>query len=423
MIAEGGGPTAVINQSLAGAVLEARLFPQIEGIYGARYGVRGIVNEDFVDLSAETRANLEAIAATPSLALGSTRDKPDLAYCRNILASLKAHGASWFLYIGGNDTADTVRIVSEEAAKESYDLRSIHIPKTIDNDLMENDHAPGFPSAARFVAQAFMGADLDNRSLPGIYVAVVMGRNAGFLTAASSAARTAEGDRLHLIYLPERSFDEAKFLSEVKAVHDRLGRCVIALSEGIHDTDGTPLSVKLAGTVEKDAHGNVQLSGTGALADLPCEKITSNLDIKRVRGDTFGYLQRSFAGCASDLDRREAREVGEFAVKQAIWGAGDGSVAIRRTGRLRRRLRPGEAGRGCRQDKSDAGCGHSALWQRRHSCLPRVSAAVAGQRPAAARPLARRRYRQGAEAIGRDITADAASAPSLLASPAGAPGG
>jgi 6-phosphofructokinase 1 len=225
-----------------------------------------------------------------------------------------------------------VRIVSEEAAKEGYDLRSIHIPKTIDNDLMENDHTPGFPSAARFVAQAFMGADLDNRSLPGVYVAVVMGRHAGFLTAASAAARTVEGDGPHLIYLPERIFDEAKFVSEVKSVHDRLGRCVIALSEGIRDTDGTPLSVKLAERVEKDAHGNVQLSGTGALADLLCEEIKSKLGIKRVRGDTFGYLQRSFAGCASDVDRREAREVGEFAVKQAIWGAGDGSVAIRRIG-------------------------------------------------------------------------------------------
>ena len=121
-------------------------------------------------------------------------------------------------------------------------------------------------------------------------------------------------------------------MSEVKSVHDRFGRCVIALSEGIHDTDGTPLSVKLAQTVERDAHGNVQLSGTGALADLLCEEIKSKLGIKRVRGDTFGYLQRSFAGCASDVDRREAREVGEFAVKQAIWGAGDGSVAIRRIG-------------------------------------------------------------------------------------------
>ena len=332
VIAQGGGPTAVINQSLVGAVLEARLFPQIERIYGARYGVRGIVDEDFVDLSVESRANLEAVAATPSSALGSTRDKPDLAYCRNIFASLKSHGASWFLYIGGNDSADTVRIVSEEAAKESYNLRSIHIPKTIDNDLVENDHAPGFPSAARFVAQAFMGADLDNRSLPGVYVAVVMGRHSGFLTAASAAARTVEGDGPHLIYLPERTFDEAKFLSEVKTVHDKLGRCVVAISEGIHDTDGTPLSVKLARTMETDAHGNVQLSGTGALADLLCGKIKSKLGLKRVRGDTFGYLQRSFAGCASDVDRREAREVGEFAVKQAIWGAVDGSVAIRRIG-------------------------------------------------------------------------------------------
>ncbi|HTW52177.1 MAG TPA: 6-phosphofructokinase [Stellaceae bacterium] len=118
----------VINQSLVGAVLEARLFPQVERIYDARYGVRGIVNEDFSDLSTETRANLEAVAATPSSALGSTRDRPDLAYCRNIVASLKAHGVAWFLYIGGNDTADTVRIVSEEAARKRYDLRCIHIP-------------------------------------------------------------------------------------------------------------------------------------------------------------------------------------------------------------------------------------------------------------------------------------------------------
>ena len=208
VIAEGGGPTAVINQSLVGAVLEARLFPQIERIYGARYGVRGIVDEDFVDLSIESRTNLEAISVTPSSALGSTRDKPDLAYCRDIFASLKAHGAAWFLYIGGNDTAQTVRIVSEEAAKKGYDLRCLHVPKTIDNDLMENDHSPGFPSAARFVVEAFMGGDLDDRALLGVYLAVVMGRDFGFLTGASAAARTVEGDGPHLIYLPERAFDE-----------------------------------------------------------------------------------------------------------------------------------------------------------------------------------------------------------------------
>src|SRR6202451_316148 len=143
VIAEGGGPTAVITQSLAGAVLEARLFPQIERIYGARYGVRGIVNEDFVDLSAETQSNLEAVANTPSSALGSTRDKPDLAYCQEILKVLKAHGVGRFFYIGGNDSSDTVRIVADEARKSGYPLRCVHIPKTIDNDLVGSDHTPG----------------------------------------------------------------------------------------------------------------------------------------------------------------------------------------------------------------------------------------------------------------------------------------
>jgi 6-phosphofructokinase 1 len=332
VIAEGGGPTAVINQSLVGAVLEARHFPQIERIYGARYGVRGIVDEDFVDLSLESRANLEAIADTPSSALGSTRDKPDLAYCKKIFASLKAHGAAWFLYIGGNDTAETMRIISEEASKERYDLRCLHVPKTIDNDLLENDHCPGFPSAARFVAEAFMGADLDDRALQGVYLAVVMGRQSGFLTAASAAARTVKDDGPHLIYLPERVFDEAKFLTEVKSVYDRLGRCVIAVSEGIHDARGTPFAAKIGRTAEADPHGNIQLSSAGGLADLLCEEIKAKLGIKRARGDAFGFLERSFAGCVSDVDQREAREVGEFAVKQAIWGLCDGSVVIRRTG-------------------------------------------------------------------------------------------
>ena len=316
VIAEGGGPTAVINQSLVGVVLEARLFPQIERIYGARYGVRGIVDEDFVDLSIETRANLEAIAVTPSSALGSTRDKPDVAYCRDIFASLKAHGAAWFLYIGGNDTAQTVRIVSEEAAKEGYDLRCLHVPKTIDNDLMESDHSPGFPSAGRFVVEAFMGADLDDRAMRGVYL----------------AARTSKGDGPHLIYLPERAFDENQFLSQVKSVHDKLGRCVIAVSEGIRDARGAPLSIKMGRNAERDPHGNIQFSSAGALADFLCEEIKSKLHITRARGDAFGFLQRSFAGCVSDVDQREAREVGEFAVKQAIWGHGDGSVAIARTG-------------------------------------------------------------------------------------------
>ncbi len=331
LVAQGGGPTAVINQSLVGVVLAARQAGAAR-IYGALHGVRGIVDENLVDLGGESAANLERVAATPSSALGSTRDKPDVAYCRNIFATLRAHGIAQFLYIGGNDSSDTVRIVSEEAQKANYPLRCIHIPKTIDNDLMGSDHTPGFPSAARFVAQAFAGANLDNASLPGVYVGVVMGRHAGFLTAAAALGRKNPDDGPHLIYLPERTFDMARFLADVKAVYERLGRCVIAVSEGIHDADGNAIASLLAREVERDAHGNVQLSGTGALADLLCDAIKEQLGIKRVRGDTFGYLQRSFLGCVSDVDQREAREAGQRAVQFAINGQQDGSVAIRRTG-------------------------------------------------------------------------------------------
>ena len=332
LVAQGGGPTAVINQSLAGVVLEARRFRDIQLVYGARHGVRGIVDENFVDLTQETSHNLEAVANTPSSALGSTRDKPDLKYCQEIFKVLQAHEIGHFFYIGGNDSSDTVRIVSEEAARAAYPLRCIHIPKTIDNDLVGSDHTPGFPSAARFVAQAFAGANLDNAALPGVYVGVVMGRHAGFLTAASALGKKFPEDGPHLIYLPERVFELERFLADVKAAYARFGRCVIAVSEGIHDSSGRPIAAQLAKDLEHDAHGNVQLSGSGALADLLCEEIKAKLGIKRVRGDTFGYLQRSFIGCVSDVDQREAREVAERAVQFAMWGQVDGSVAIKRTG-------------------------------------------------------------------------------------------
>jgi ATP-dependent phosphofructokinase / diphosphate-dependent phosphofructokinase len=332
LIAQGGGPTAVINQSLVGAVLAARGLPGVQCVYGARHGVRGIVNEDFIDLAMETAAHLERVAATPASALGSTRDKPDLAYCKNILEVLRAHKISHFFYIGGNDSSDTVRIVVEEAKKAGHALAAVHIPKTIDNDLMGNDHTPGFPSAARFVMQAFAGANLDNAALPGVYVAVVMGRHAGFLTAAAALARTQSDDGPHLIYVPERVFEIDKFLADVKAMHDKHGRCVVAVSEGIHDASGEAIASKLSASVERDAHGNVQLSGTGALADLLCDEIKARLGIKRVRGDTFGYLQRSFLGCVSDVDALEARDVGERAVQYALLQGQVGSVAIRRIG-------------------------------------------------------------------------------------------
>jgi 6-phosphofructokinase len=332
LVAQGGGPTAVINQSLVGVALEARRFRDVTRVYGALHGVRGIVDEAFVDLTQETSHNLELVAATPSSALGSTRDKPDIRYCAEIFNVLRAHEIEHFFYIGGNDSSDTVRIVSEQAQAAGYPLRAIHIPKTIDNDLVGSDHTPGFPSAARFVAQAFAGANLDNAALPGVYVGVVMGRHAGFLTAAAALGKKFPDDGPHLVYLPERTFSIEAFLADVKATYGQHGRCVVAVSEGIHDASGKPIATLLAKEVEKDAHGNVQLSGTGALADLLCDEIKAKLGIKRVRGDTFGYLQRSFIGCVSDVDQREAREVGEKAVQYAFWGERDGSVAIRRTG-------------------------------------------------------------------------------------------
>src|ERR1700723_733073 len=332
LVAQGGGPTAVINQSLAGVAREAVRFPGVTHVYGALQGVRGIVNDDLVDLGHETVTNLEAVAATPAAALGSTRDKPDRKYCEEIFKVLKAHAIDTFFYIGGNDSSDTVRIVAEEAKKSDHGLRAVHIPKTIDNDLVGFDHTPGYPSAARFVTQAFAGANLDNLALKGVYVAVVMGRHAGFLTAASALARKYPDDGPHLIYLPERTFVVDKFLTDVKATFERHGRCIVAVSEGIHDDKGEAIITKLMGKAEKDAHGNVQLSGTGALADLLCEEVKSKLGISRVRGGTFGYLQRSFVGCVSDVDSKEAREVGEKAVQYAMWAGRNGSGAIRRIG-------------------------------------------------------------------------------------------
>jgi len=242
------------------------------------------------------------------------------------------HNVRYFFYNGGNDSADAVRIVNDNAAAAGYELRCIHIPKTIDNDLRVTDHCPGYGSAAKFVASAFAGVNLDNRALPGVYIGVVMGRNAGFLTASAAFAQKYEDDGPHLIYMPERAFDTEAFLKDVDDAYRRFGRCVIAVSEGIVGADGKPIISSLIGDSEKDAHGNVQLSGTGALGDALGKVIKDRLKIKRVRSDTFGYLQRSFLGIVSEVDQAEAREVGEKAAQFAIWNNVDGSVAIRRTG-------------------------------------------------------------------------------------------
>ena len=328
VIGQSGGPTAVINQSLVGAILAARQQDAITGILGAHHGLAGIMNEDFIDLTTQSLEQLELVANTPAAALGSVRLKPGREECERVFEVFKKHDVRYFFYIGGNDSAETAYIIAEMAKEENYDFCTVHIPKTIDNDLRVTDHCPGFASAARFVALAFMGDDRDNAALSGVKINVVMGRDAGFLTAASALARQAEGQGPHLIYVPEKTFEVARFQSDVKAVMAKYGRCVVAVSEGITDAEGQPVMT----SGERDSHGNLQLSGTGALGDFLSGKVKEAYgdEAIRVRADTFGYLQRSFPSVVSDVDAQEARMVGDFGVRHAVVNTEPGSVAIRR---------------------------------------------------------------------------------------------
>ena len=332
IIGQSGGPTCVINQSLVGVIEEFARHDHVGRILGMRHGVAGLVKEELIDLSDLDARTLEGIAATPSAALGSSRDKPDEAYCERIFDVCRKHDVRYFFYIGGNDSADTARIVNDLAKAAKYEFRVFHIPKTIDNDLRVNDHTPGFGSAARWVASAFLGDDLDNRSLPGVKINVVMGRNAGFLTAASILARYGEDTGPHLIYVPEVNFDEERFMRDVSATVDRVGRCVVAVSEGIHRAEEGPMAAILDKNAPVDSHGNKLLTG-GALGAHLAQLVKNVLGPKaRVRSDTFGYLQRCFPGVVSPVDAAEAREVGRTAARHAFADNLDGSVVIKRLG-------------------------------------------------------------------------------------------
>ena len=334
VVGQSGGPTSVINQSLVGVIKEARRHGHIDRLLGAWHGVRGIINDDFIELNDVPDELLDRVAQTPAAALRSTRDKPDAAYCEQIFQSFRKRNVRTFFYIGGNDSADTARIVGEMAKSAGYELTVYHIPKTVDNDLRVHDHTPGYGSAARFVAAAIMGDNFDNASLKGIKVDVIMGRNAGFLTAATVLARQYPEDGPHLIYVPEAPLSEEKFLADVDRVNAKHGRCLIAMSEGVCQPDGKTWAEAIA-TVDKDPHGNTQLSGTGALGDYFAAMVTKKLTPAggkklRVRADTFGYLQRSFPGFTSQTDAAEARMVGEQAVRYSAQDNDGGSVAMRR---------------------------------------------------------------------------------------------
>ena len=334
VIGQSGGPTAVINKSLVGFIKEA-LKADFKEILGAKHGLQGMLNEDFVDLSKLNESQLYGIGRTPAAALGSVRKKPSEKYIEKLVSIFEKENIRNFYYIGGNDSAETAYLVAEGARSSGYEMKAFHIPKTIDNDLLETDHSPGYGSAARFVAHAFQGDDADTRSLKGIKINILMGRHAGWLTAASTLGKATEEDGPHLVYVPEKIFDIESFKKEVKEVYDSLGRCLVAVSEGVHNENGeyflqtyaNETGSGLAG--KKDSHGNIQLSGSGALGDTLVNIISENIEGSRVRADTFGYLQRSFLADVSEVDAEEAERVGQHAVI-ASKEKDSGSVILKR---------------------------------------------------------------------------------------------
>ena len=334
VIGQSGGPTAVINRSLVGFIKEATS-QEYEEVLGARHGLSGMLSEDFVDLSKLSDSQLYGIAKTPAAALGSVRKKPTEEDIEKLISIFEKQNIRYFFYIGGNDSAETANLVSEGAKQIGYEMKAFHIPKTIDNDLLETDHCPGYGSAARFVAHAFQGDDADNRSLKGIKINVLMGRHAGWLTAASTLGKSSEEDGPHLVYVPEKVFNIDEFLKDVKEVYDSLGRCVVAVSEGIHNKEGdyflqTYASDTGSGLAGKtDSHGNIQLSGSGALGDTLTNIVSEHIDGARVRADTFGYLQRSFLADISEVDAEEAERVGRHSVVASL-ELQSGSVILKR---------------------------------------------------------------------------------------------
>ncbi len=334
VIGQSGGPTAVINRSLVGFIKEA-LNQNFDEILGARHGLEGILSQDFVDLASLSESQLYGMGKTPAAALGSVRKKPTEKDIEKLISIFEKQDIRNFYYIGGNDSAETAYLVAEGARSSGYEMKAFHIPKTIDNDLLETDHSPGYGSAARFVAHAFQGDDADTRSLKGIKINILMGRHAGWLTAASTLGKATEEDGPHLVYVPEKIFDIESFKKEVKEVYDSLGRCLVAVSEGVHNENGeyflqtyaNETGSGLAG--KKDSHGNIQLSGSGALGDTLVNIISENIEGARVRADTFGYLQRSFLADVSEVDAEEAERVGQHAVI-ASKEKDSGSVILKR---------------------------------------------------------------------------------------------
>ena len=326
LMAQSGGPTAVINNSIAGVIEEAKRHKAITGIYGAINGILGVLNEEIVDLGKESPAIVKGLRRTPSAALGSCRRKLSEEDFNRILEVFRSYDIRYFFYTGGNDSMDTANKISKLARKENYEIRVMGIPKTVDNDLVITDHCPGYGSVARFNAIAIRDAGLDTEAIyqpDTVKIYETMGRDTGWICAASVLAREKKDDAPHLIYLPERPLNLNKFLGDVQAVYARLKKVFITVSEGLVGEEGKPLASSAAG-VDVDSFGHVQYGG---VADFLCNYIKAKLNLK-ARFDKPGTVQRSAMDRTSPVDREEAYLVGKMAVRQAIKGMSDCMVTL-----------------------------------------------------------------------------------------------
>ncbi len=333
IIGQSGGATAVINSSLAGAVSEALLHPEIGEIYGMLDGVQGLLQEQIIDLKAQigTAERLAALKHTPSAALGMCRYKLNEAEREKILSVLKKYNIRYFLYAGGNDSADTCHRLVEMSREAGHELQAIGIPKTIDNDLPEMDHCPGYGSIARYLAISTQDSSIDTQAahlVHPIKIIEVMGRNAGWVAASAVLGKRREEDGPHLIYTPERPLDPARFLADVQTVYRQYGYCVAVLGETVRDPQGQALGTQ-AGPYLVDSFGHKYFHGP---ANYLMGLVIKELGLT-ARYDKPGTLQRMSMLCASQVDLDEAWQAGEWAVRQAVAGQNDIMVTLlRKTG-------------------------------------------------------------------------------------------
>jgi 6-phosphofructokinase len=325
LVGQSGGPTVVINASLAGIVRECYRHGEVGTVLGMHRGVDGLLARQFIDLTSQSESSLRRLAATPSSSLGSCRRKLQDSDLAEALKVLEEHGIRYLLYIGGNDSADTSHRLAMAAAAAGYPLTVIGVPKTVDNDLVAMDHTPGYPSIARYVAMAAQDAGMDAEATAGmdqVRILEVMGRNSGWVAAASAVARRRSGQAPHLIYVPERPFSGETFLADVEEAYRRFGFTVVVITETVRDATGR----FWAQAPEADAFGHPRLVGA---ADRLCQLVRQDLGL-RARFDKPGTLQRSSSLCASPIDRAEAEAVGEAAVQAAVAGHTDQMVTIQR---------------------------------------------------------------------------------------------